>query len=349
MKRRLRLSPNPPLDPNHMKKIILANRDYDGSVPGSKGHVTDEGAQRQNGLAACGWRMAGCGCDIDETDVEIILRQCEPDIIFIQDPRDWCTDNPGLDRWIPREIAFTNIEALKDYPAFKVVVMKDAGTAIDFQRQFAEKVGANALNTYYHDLSVIEQAPWTKDYVRIREHHTIDGTWFKWPTERKRGVVSGARNSNVYPLRSMAFQHAGELGIDMVQHPGYHNRGSKSEDYKRMLAGYKVSVATASRYGFSLRKIIESVAAGCVVVTDLPEYDVMPVFDDALVRVPRGADIEYLREAISLASVFFDARMEEGLIKELSEKTRQHYDWRASGERLDAAILKAEAAWRVKA
>ena len=89
-----------------------------------------------------------------------------------------------------------------------------------------------------------------------------------------------------YPLRQRAVRDRVVLGLDVLRHPGYGNRGAVTPAYCRELARYRVSVATASMYGFALRKIIEAVAVGCTVITDLPAYDVLPEIDAALIRVP---------------------------------------------------------------
>jgi hypothetical protein len=102
-------------------------------------------------------------------------------------------------------------------------------------------------------------------------------------------MVSGAA-SNAYPLRQRVIRDALDLGVDVLRHPGYGNQGPRTPEYMRHLAGYKVHVATASMYGFALRKIIESVAMGCTVVTDLPAYDVLPEIDGALVQGPADGE-----------------------------------------------------------
>ena len=78
---------------------------------------------------------------------------------------------------------------------------------------------------------------------------------------------------------------------DLLEHPGYGNPGSQVETYVKALREYRVHLATASKYGFALRKIIESVAIGCTPVTNLPTYDVLPEIDGALKRIPDRREV----------------------------------------------------------
>ena len=104
-----------------------------------------------------------------------------------------------------------------------------------------------------------------------------------------------------------------------------------------MMAGYKVSVATASLYGFALRKIIESVAAGCIAVTNLPESDVLPEIDGALWRVSQEAKIGEVEDAVAQAEAAWDL---DAAI-EWSKRACRFYDWRAVGQRLSDSIEAA--------
>jgi hypothetical protein len=127
---------------------------------------------------------------------------------------------------------------------------------------------------------------------------------------------------------------ASQLDLWYQRHPGYGNRGSRTADYLRMLSGYKVHVATASKYGFALRKIIESVACGATPITDLPWYDELPLIDSGIVRVHGDITVEELAQVIDRAEEDWctvDRRA-------LAACARVRYDYRAEGARLDALL-----------
>lgn len=315
-----------------MKRIVLANSSY-------LTHMTDEGWQLQAGLAAHGWELCGPGFADNESDVDRIIARTQPDVVFIQDARDWDRASHGAFR--RTDLHFDHVESLASHrDIFKVIVVKDAGSCIDYQHEFAAKVGANAAIVYYHPESVLRYSTWLHGLPLIRHHHTVDAKAVAsagLAGPRRRAMVSGAMNPRVYPLRTLAVQHANELHLAVLPFPGYGNQRCRTPDYLRELAGFKVHVATASRYGFALRKIVESVACGCTPVTNLPAYDTLPHIDGALIRVPDHANLIYLGETIRRAveSWCFESRME------WSRRALAWYDYRAAGKRLDSAIMEA--------
>jgi len=257
-----------------MKAIMLALHDY-------QNHMTDEGRQLQEGLCMAGVELWGTGYANAETHVPAILDAAQPDVVIVADPRDWTASMPGC--W-DKQAEFTEIDALRDVPT--IVVFKDAASCPDFQRGFHARVNADALICYYHPLSVCSAALWVDPEKVIRTYHTIDAEAIP-PFGRERGgaIISGARGGYVYPMREAICERARDWGVHVLAHPGYGNRGCSVRDYYRLLNRYKVSIATASRYGFALRKIIEDVACGCTVLTDLPRYDRLPIIDAALVDI----------------------------------------------------------------
>lgn len=299
-------------------RIVLANVDY-------QRHMTDEGDQFQEGLRAAGWHLCGVGY-CGRRDARDILRDHAPEMVVIHDRRDWDPLSPICFR---KDIGFSHLWHLADDGVPVACVVKDAGSSIDYHRQFCEEAGAFAAITYYHDASVLPLSPWLTGYTRVRTYHTIDAKLalsVPMGGQRKRAVVTGAR-SNVYPLRKRVFQHGRAHGIDVVPHPGYGNAGASTPAYLRLLAGYKVHVATASRYGFALRKIIESVAMGCTPVTDLPEHDVLPEIDGALVRVRASDGLQGVLDAVEMA----DSAWNPSDAAEWARKASHRYDYRVQG------------------
>lgn len=307
-------------------KIVLANRDYIT-------HTSDEGQQLQFGLQHAGWTLCGTGYGDDCHDVAALLDRHLPEAVFVQDMRDM---DPANDGCYDKTVGFHNLSALRDYPGFVVAPLKDAGSMHDYQRRFLDDIGADACVIYYHPQSVLAAGDWAGRRF-IRTWHSADAELIgeiPMAADRKRGIVTGAIGKRVYPVRSKVFRHADRVGIDTLKHPGYGNAGRHTPDYLRTLAGYKVHVATASKYGFALRKIIESVAVGCTPVTDLPEYDVLPEIDGALLRIRPGAALWEVTDAVNRAERQWD--LDERMA--WAEKARKWYDWRAMGTRLSNAI-----------
>jgi hypothetical protein len=313
--------------------VLLGNVDY-------RQHMTTEGDQFQTGLAAAGWTIAGRGFD-DLVDVPTILKAYHPARIVVHDPRDWDPASPIAFR---KDLGFQRIPTLRTAEAYKAVVVKDAASSLAYQSKFFRDVRADAAIVYYHPRSIWVNAPWLAAVPLIRTYHSVDAddlARIPETIERRAVVVSGAL-SKAYPLRQRVFRDSRVLGIDCVPHPGYGNRGARTPAYCRTIAGYKVAIATASMYGFALRKIIEAVAVGCTVITDLPAADVLPEIDGALVRVkPTIGSPE-------LAGVIVDAVQAWDPLTSAAwaARARAFYDYRAIGRRLSTALVLASLAPR---
>ena len=311
-------------------RVFLANLDY-------RRHMTSEGDQLQEGLRSAGWTLAGKGYD-DLTDVPTILERYRPDVVVVHDKRDW---DPASSIAFRKDLGFGRLEALQKSAAFKAVVVKDAASSLPYQKRFYDDVGADAAIVYYHPKQVACHSLWMNGRPMIRTYHSIasaDLAAIDLRAPRKRAIVTGAA-SNAYPLRQRVIRDAAMLGVEVLRHPGYGNTGARTPEYLRKIAGYKVHVATASMYGFALRKIIESVAVGCSVVTDLPDFDILPEIDGALYRVKPTANAIEMRDVIRTAEKLWD--LEERLA--WAEKARRFYDYEAIGCYLDHKLSEAAA------
>jgi len=305
--------------------VVLANSDY-------KNHTTDEGEQLQQGLRTAGWILSGRHYD-NLVDVRAILDRYQPDIVFAQDVRDW---DPASSVAFNKRIGFERVEALRDWHGLVATVVKDAGTFIDYQCDFAAKIRADAIVHYYHQKSILEPSPWLKSYRLVRTYHTVDKQLcdhIPIDEPRKKAILTGARSA-IYPLRYKARRNCEHLGLDVQPHPGYGNRGCHTPKYLETLAGYRVHLATASRFKFALRKIIESVAMGTTPITDLPAYDVLPGIDAALIRVSPDIELDELRTIIDQAADQWD----EEKAYFYAHLARTIYDWRRMGHLLDEGL-----------
>ena len=335
-----------------MKKLVFGNAAYRALHGLCRGHMTDEQAQLQDGLVAAGWTIAGPQMRwyrdlhlsygdsvIQDYNAATILEEVKPDVVLINDPRDWDRDSPGcFDQWTH----FKNIEALADHPEiFKVVSFKDSAVALDYQEAFCAKVKANALATYYHTDSIALTCKWAAKYRQIRHYHTVDKKIIKgldFKSNRKRGIVTGHTSPAFYPLRKEIAEHAYELGIDVRPHPGWNNGGCDVPNYLRKLSEYRVSVATSGRYGHAFRKIIESLCCGCATVTNLPKYDRLPNVFDWLLHLSPEASLDEVGRMIDFAEGYWTPQM----ALRQSLEAREFYDYRVDALRLDKAIVNAK-------
>jgi hypothetical protein len=125
--------------------LVLGNAGY-------RQHMTDEGAQLQDGLAHAGWQLAGPGFQINESSVPKILDLVHPEIVFVQDVRDW---DPRYEGCYDKAMEFFDIEVLREREDIKVAtVVKDAASLVAGQRQFASTIDADAIVHYYHEANI---------------------------------------------------------------------------------------------------------------------------------------------------------------------------------------------------
>lgn len=310
-----------------MKVIMLALKDYEN-------HTTDEGWQIQEGLRLAGVDLWGKGYTNGETHVPTILKATAPDVVILSDPRDW---DPSMGGAYDKTSGFTGIEHLFTHPCV-LPLYKDAGACPDYQRRYHHAIGANGWISYYHPRSILPLSPWIDPDRIIRTYHTIDRQAIPevdWP--RIGTIISGARNARVYPLRERILNQSEYFGVHVRKHPGYGNDGSDVASYYRSLCPHRVSIATASGYGFALRKILEGVACGCTVLTDLPEYDEWPGV--SMIRIRATWPASQILHAIRAAEDGYNPAYAEAA----ASKAIERYDYRVETRRLYRAI---EEYWR---
>jgi len=296
----------------------------------------------QIGMEAAGYKSAGGEIPppgINETDIKKLVELNKPKVVvfwpsYEWDYREWCGPE------VSAAHMFTNLEYLlsrKDI--LRVTVFHDAGSARESQKRWHERFQPHAFLTWYHDNAVMQFAPWV-DGKTVRTFHVIDKD--NVPLVRDRSglcVVSGAFDDSVYPLRTACAKAAsgGRLGPGTVyqKHPGYHQNGTTSYQYIDMLSKYRVAICTCSAYKFALRKIFEATAAGCRVITNLPEWDCLPEIDDNLIRVPDDCTIDELRETIQAAADYWDLDRQ----RYFADRCVLRYDYRTETARI-ASILE---------
>lgn len=307
------------------RKVFLA-------VEAMRRHTADAGWQLQTGLEQAGYQLWGYNFDgvYNNVDVIDILDLTEPNIVVLQDKREW--ESKTASQRLP-EMRFENVGILrKRDDIFKLTVLKDAHAKPDYHRQSAEEAGIHAWITYYHPAIVQHVAPYLRAEHCIRTSHSINPRHVPaYSGDRvEKAIISGA-TSPVYPLRKRIIQNLRSLpSIEHKGHPGYHAKGCVTPEYLQTLAKYRVSIATSSYFGYALRKIIEGTVCGCIVITDLPVDDVLPVVEENLVRVSPNISFDELHRRLrKLYSEYNPDRQED-----IAKRAIAYYDYRVVGLRL---------------
>lgn len=300
-----------------------------------RSHTADAGWQltlalQEGGCTLCGHNLP----PYDNTNVQYLLDRLSPGTVILQDKREWDGKTAG---GCDRAYAYTRLDALREQEdVFKVTILKDAHQRPEYHRNSAEEIGAHAWVIYYHPRIVKRVAPYVREDHLIRTHHTVDSKHVPVHSSSGRnGIILSGAISQAYPLRRRILKSLSSLpDVTCLPHPGYRSKGCRTPEYLKTLSRFKVAICCSSIYGYSLRKIIEATACGCVVVTDLPTDDVLPEIDSNLVRIPSNVKIHELREALRYLMNNYDPERQ----RELAMKAIHYYDWRPMGHRLVKAI-----------
>lgn len=307
-----------------MKKLLLALKSFEH-------HTSSESWLLQKGLEYNGWVLCGVGLKHDTGDVGRIIEaetveSGPPDVVIVSDHREW----DGGSFQGGRE-AFYNLDAIT---CPKLSILKDAQWAKDgwYHKQY------DHLITYYHTAARVSGLPAER---MIRTYHCVDAD--KVPHMRagsmsvpRRGcLLSGANNKTYYPLRARLWSDP--QGVwDSLAHPGYQDKRCHSDVYLATLNRYKVAICTASVFDYALRKIIEAVACGCVVVTNLSYSDKLPMIDGSLVRVGNDCSVKEMREVVSRCIDSYDSDRQ----REWAAACSRYYDYRSVYRILDTDIIE---------
>lgn len=305
------------------------------SVESMRRHMTDEGWQLQIGLEGAGYPLWGHNLPNNETDVPRIMHAAKPGVVVVQDKREWDAAKPAC--W-DKKAEFKTIHTLATmHDVFRLTILKDAHQQYDYHAHSAIEMGAHGWIVYYAPQIVHRLAPYVRPKHLIRTYHSLDKSLVPRFNAKRLGCLLSGAASNVYPLRRLLISQIRHLPqVDHLKHPGYHADGCHTESYMRMLSKYKVAICTSSIYGYTLRKIIEATACGCIVVTDLPTDDVMPEIDENLVRVPSTIPVREMSNLLIKLYAGYNVSRQ----KELSDRAKSFYDYREVGRRLVSDIEK---------
>lgn len=318
-----------------IRRVMLA-------VEEMRRHTTDEGWQLAAGLDAGGYVLIGRHLPpFDDTHVPTILEYARPEIVVLQDKREW---DIGYRSWGDVTAEFRDVDALRDrHDIFKLTVLKDSHSRPDYHRQSADEIGCHAWITYYHPDIVKHTAPFVRREHLVRTYHSIDRDAVPvYSSKGRAGCLLSGAVSGAYPLRQRLFARAHLLPETTVkQHPGYNCRGTHTPEFLKTLARHKIAICTASRYGFALRKIIEATACGCRVLTDLPCDDILPGIDGNLTRIHPDMHVSIIADVLRQMLADYDPALQV----QYAEVAKQMYDYRITGRKLAAEIEELRCAY----
>lgn len=160
--------------------------------------------------------------------------------------------------------------------------------AWDSDKTWPDIDAAKATHVVFHhepDFRLWENLLQSRRIVPVKILHCVDPDYFR-SVERTEtmgyrnipAIVTGVLARDIYPLR---YAFAEEIRMGHIpgrvrNHPGYRLDSLKSCQHQYLqytgdLAHARVSLCCTSRHRYPLAKIVESMAAGCLVVTDYPE------------------------------------------------------------------------------
>lgn len=183
------------------------------------------------------------------------------------------------------------LKGLEEVPV-RVVTFNEAND----EKTIAEIDQAKANLVVFHHENDIGR--WQLD---CRVAHILHGAEYGSTQPDKSGcLVAGVVSKEIYPLRARMFElvRSGRLDGRIRKHPGYRLRSHK--DCQRQYKCYiddlnaaKILLTCTSVYKYSLAKIVEAMALGTVVISDMPEDSrFRDSLGRAIVEVPSEASEE---------------------------------------------------------
>lgn len=292
-------------------------------VASMREHMTDEGWQITHGLSLNGYKHCGYLLDENKTDVNELISKHNPETVVIQDVREW--DYQSGD-FRDKNAMFTNVDSMRARDdIFRLTILKDSHQRPGYHSDNCRMMGIHAWIVYYNEQIVKHLATYVRPQHLIRTTHSIDKNIVPaFSEQRDSGCLFSGAVSRAYPLRQSIIHHRHRLPIFVQPHPGYHRDGCVVPSFMSLLNKFKVSICTSSMYGYTLRKLIESTACGCRVITDLPWDEILPVVEENLIRINPTDNHRTIKRTINdaIGSYSYDKQ------RELAKRAIEHYDYR---------------------
>lgn len=315
-------------------------------VEAFKDYASDTAYRIQAGLAAQGYTCFGKRFpgQQDCTDMRKVVEREWPDIVHVED---WNTWNPKMRQKASLDVEFTNWEWLGQQPdILRCTKHADPWHHAAEQKHFQQVFNPHAILVRYELDRVSRIAPYMKKDLLVRLYHTVTRE-FCQPIEERHKIclLSGALHGRVYPLRTRIWQEVKQLpGWEETftirpHHRWLHSGGSAVPDYMKALAQYKIAFVGCSVWLAAFKKHYEATAAGCIVVTNLPETDKVPIVDENLVRVPDDITVKELVELCKDLAGGWDLEKQRDLARRVIER----YDYRVEAARIHGILTER---WR---
>lgn len=286
-------------------------------------HMSDEGHQLQQGMKHNGYALYGKSTSLNVAE---ILHKENPEIIIVQDEREW---NPLSPCCLNKDEKYYNTYALFSSKALKVGIIKDAHWFKYWDSRLFYKDNGIEHFICYYDKPVVERLSGCKNLIRT--HHSVNK--FDVPrfteTRHAKAILSGVAVASYYPLRTRLIEHRNEMPqVDYYPHPGYKAVGTHTASYLKLLSNYPVAICTASSLQYALRKLIEASACGCKVITNYT--GMLPIVDHNLIRIHDNITIQEMNEVIKEAILTWNADEQWKIAKNVCE----FYDYKETTRRL---------------
>jgi len=204
-----------------------------------------------------------------------------------------------------------------------------------------------ALLVCHHENDALEWRQKHPQFKYVHIPHCASKRFFYRKANQDRTVdclLTGHTDETIYPLRHRFHRllSSGRLPGEIRHHPGYrmpNGDGVEKQyaDYAAHLRRSKIALVCSSQYHYALSKYIEAMAAGCVVVGDMPRDAVFSrTLGRHIVEIPSGAPDQMIVETVNSILSWPDKlaqRAQDGVVEYLAGYTMRHY-----AERFLAAV-----------
>jgi len=310
-----------------------------------RNYASDTAYLIQRGLELQGFTVFGRGFPgrRDCTDMRVVCEREKPDVVFCEE---WNTWNPDMPQPPAKDVGFTNYDWLGRQPhIFRATKHADPWGHPEKHAEWHRRFNPDVILVRYEVPRVLQIAPYLDEKRLLRIHHSVTREYCPEITSASRDrvcLLSGAVNPRIYPMRARLWREVRELPRweDVFSIRPHHRwsrtGGSAVPAYMRDLARHKVMFVGTSRWHVAFKKHYEGTAAGCIVVTNLPTSDRVPIIDENLVRVPDTISAAELRDlCLGLADAWDEERQ-----RELARRTIGRYDYRQEAWRIRRGLLK---------
>ena len=307
------------------------------------GYASDTINLLQKGFESRGYELFARGASgkYNNHNVRSVCEKEKPDIVFFQAPNQW---RPDLPQSINKHVGFINYKWLaQDKNIVKITQYCDpcSHQNVHQEWQLNELVPDMVLCRYDLD-NVIGFNPWINKSTLFRAYHSVTREYCLPVVPRdKVAILAGALQRKIYPMRTRLYHEIVDRGDPWIftirrHHKYSRTSGSAVPGFMQALSEHRVSVVCTSDYRWALKKHFEATAAGCIVVTNLPESEKIPIIEENLVRVRSEIPVDELSYIVQSLARSWDLEKQ----RDLARRTIDRYDYRREAKRIDLAAKK---------